>query len=141
MDEDHTKHMILEFLKKHTLAVIATCHRNGKPEAATIDFSVRDDLEIVFSTFKDTRKFNNLTERPGVAFVVGWDDNITVQYEGEATKVPAADVAQYQDAFLNNVPADRVFIERGAVMFKATPRWIRYSDFNKEPPELISIQF
>ena len=141
MDDDHTKRMILEFLSKHTLAVIATCHRNGTPEAATIDFSVRDDLEIVFSAFNYTRKFDNLAERPGVAFVVGWDDNITVQYEGEATRVPAADIEQYQEAYLNSVPAARPFIERGAVMFKATPRWIRYSDFNKDPPEMIEIQF
>lgn len=136
-----TQRLILEFLRKHTLAVIATCHRNGTPEAATIDFSVRDNLEIVFSTFNDTRKFHNLAERPGVAFVVGWNDNITVQYEGEATRVPAADIEQYQEAYLNSLPADREFIEKGAVMFKATPRWIRYSDFNKEPPELIEIQF
>jgi uncharacterized pyridoxamine 5'-phosphate oxidase family protein len=140
MDEDHTKRVILEFLRKHTLAVIATCHRNGTPEAATVDFSVRDNLEIVFDTFKDTRKFDNLAERPGVAFVVGWNDNITVQYEGEATRVPAADIEQYQDAHLDSVPAEREFLERGAVMFKATPRWIRYSDFNKEPPELIEVQ-
>lgn len=141
MDEDHTKRMLVEFLRKHTLAVIATCHRNGKPEAATIDFSVRDNLEVVFSTFKETRKFDNLAERPGVAFVVGWNDNITVQYEGEATRVPAADIEEYQEAYLNSLPAAREFIERGAVMFKATPRWIRYSDFNQEPPEVIEIQF
>ncbi|MFB2553705.1 pyridoxamine 5'-phosphate oxidase family protein [Ensifer soli] len=141
MDEDHTKHMILEFLRKHTLAVIATCHRNGTPAAAAIDFSVRDDFEIVFDTFKDTRKFSNLAERSSVAFVVGWDDNITVQYEGEATRVPAVDIAQYQEAHLNCVPAEREFLERGAVMFKATPRWLRYSDFNKEPPELVEIHF
>ncbi len=141
MDEDHTKRMILEFLRKHTLAVIATCHRNGKPEAATIDFSVRDNLEVVFSTFKETRKFDNLAERPGVAFVVGWSDNITVQYEGEATRVPAADIEEYQEAYLNSLPPAREFIERGAVMFKTTPRWIRYSDFNQEPPAQIEIQF
>ncbi|QFY61314.1 pyridoxamine 5'-phosphate oxidase family protein [Rhizobium grahamii] len=141
MDDFHTKRMLVEFLRKHNLAVIATCHRNGKPEAATIDFSVRDNLEVVFSTFEETRKFDNLAERPGVAFVVGWNDNITVQYEGEATRVSAADIEQYQEAYLNSLPAAREFIERGAVMFKATPRWIRYSDFNQEPPELIEIQF
>jgi uncharacterized pyridoxamine 5'-phosphate oxidase family protein len=141
MDEDHPKRMILEFLRKHTLAVIATCHRSGTPEAATIDFSVRDNLEAVFSTFEHTRKFDNLAERPGVAFVVGWSDNITVQYEGEATKVPAADIEEYQAAYLDSLPAAKEFIDRGAVLYKATPRWIRYSDFNKEPPELIEIQF
>lgn len=141
MDDFQTKRIILEFLRKHTLAVIATCHSEGTPEAATIDFAVRDNLEIVFSTFRDTRKFGNLTERPGVAFVVGWDENITIQYEGEAIKVPAEDIERYQDAFLDSVPAEREFVERGAVIFKATPRWIRYSDFNKEPPELIEIRF
>jgi uncharacterized pyridoxamine 5'-phosphate oxidase family protein len=141
MDDFHKQGMILEFLRKHILAVIATCHRNETPEAATIDFSVRDNLEIVFSAFEETRKFANLAERPGVAFVVGWDDNITVQYEGEATKVPAADIEQYQEVYHNSLLAGREFIERGAVMFKTTPRWIRYSDFNKEPPELIEIEF
>jgi uncharacterized pyridoxamine 5'-phosphate oxidase family protein len=140
MDDDYARRLILEFLKKHTLAVIATCHRNGMPEAAVIDFSVRDNLEIVFDTFKDTRKFNNLAERSGVAFVVGWDNNITVQYEGTAVKVPAADVEDYQEAHLNSVPAEREFVESGAVIFRVTPRWIRYSDFNKEPPELIEIE-
>src|SRR5262249_15124611 len=120
MDGDHKKRTILEFLRKHTLAVIATCHRNGTPEAAAIDFSVRDNLESVFDTIKETRKFNNLAERPGVAFVVGWNDNITVQYEGEATRVPAEDIEQYQESHLNSVPAEREFIKRGAVVFKAT---------------------
>ncbi|QWW70260.1 pyridoxamine 5'-phosphate oxidase family protein [Rhizobium sp. WYJ-E13] len=141
MDDFHTRRMILEFLRKHSLAVIATSHRNGTPEAAVIDFSVRDDLEAVFSAFKETRKFDNIAERPGVAFVVGWNDNVTVQYEGEATRVPAAEIEEYQEAYLDSVPTAREFIERGAVMFKATPRWIRYSDFNKEPPEQIVIQF
>ncbi len=141
MDDFHGKRMLLEFLRKHKLAVIATCHSDGKPEAATIDFSVRDNLEVVFCTFKETRKFGNLAERPCVAFVVGWDDNITVQYEGEATRVAAADIEEYQEAYLDSLPAAREFIERGAVIFKATPRWIRYSDFNQEPPEQIEIQF
>jgi hypothetical protein len=95
----------------------------------------------VFSTFEHTRKFANLAERSSVAFVVGWDDNITVQYEGEATRVPAGDLEQYQQAYLDSLPEDRDFLERGAVLFKATPRWIRYSDYNKEPPEQIEIQF
>ncbi|MFC5757422.1 pyridoxamine 5'-phosphate oxidase family protein [Rhizobium sp. GCM10022189] len=102
---------------------------------------MRDNLEVVFSTFEATRKFGNLAERPGVAFVVGWNDNITVQYEGEAKRVPAADIEQYREAYLDSLPSAREFIERGAVLFKATPRWIRYSDFNKEPPEQIEIQF
>ena len=141
MDDVQSKRTILEFLKRNTLAVIATSHRNGTPEAATIDFSVRDNLEIVFDTFEQTRKFENLSERRSVAFVVGWDDNITVQYEGEATRVPAPDIATYQEAHLNSVPAEREFVEKGAVLFRVEPRWARYSDFTKEPPEIVEVHF
>lgn len=140
MDDVEKKRMILEFLRKHSLAVIATCHRDATPEAAAIDFSVRDNLEVVFSAFKHTRKFANIAERPGVAFVVGWDGNITVQYEGEATRVAAADIERYREAYLDSLPAAQEFIDRGAELFKATPRWIRYSDFNAEPPELFEIE-
>ncbi|WP_225525029.1 pyridoxamine 5'-phosphate oxidase family protein [Rhizobium leguminosarum] len=100
MDNAQAKKVILEFLRRHTLAVIATSHADGKPEAAVIDFSVRDNLEIVFDTFEQTRKFENLSDRRSVALVVGWDKNITVQYEGDAMKVSASDVQEYRRRIL-----------------------------------------
>jgi hypothetical protein len=133
------KQKILDFLNNHTLAVIATCHPDGTPEAAVIDFSIRDDLELVFDTFNQTRKYSNLLAKRGVALVVGWDQNITVQYEGDAFEVPAPAVAQYQKEHLDKVPFEGRYIEEGAVMFKVIPRWIRFSDFTKEPPEIIEI--
>lgn len=139
MSDIESKRMILEFLKGHTLAVIATSNRNGTPQAAVIDFSVRDTLEIVFDTFEDTRKFANLSTSARVAFVVGWDNNITVQYEGDASRVPVQDIERYQEDHLASVPAEREFIEKGAVVFKVDPRWIRYSDFTKDPPEIIEV--
>lgn len=139
MDDIQSRQRILEFLRKHTLAVIATSHRSGAPEAAAIDFSVRDNLELVFDTFEYTRKFANLSEQSSVAFVIGWDNNITVQYEGDAVKVPTSDIERYQEAHLESVPAEREFVEKGAVVFKVDPRWIRYSDFTKEPPEVIEL--
>ena len=141
MENDRNKTIILEFLKKHTLAVIATTHLDGAPEAAAIDFSVRDNLELVFDTFKETRKYANLLNKGSVAFVIGWDENITVQYEGDAIAVPISDVAQYQKEHIEKVPFERQFIEKGAIMFKVIPRWIRYSDFTKDPIECMEIRF
>lgn len=140
MGDIQARHMILEFLRQHTLAVIATCGRDGRPEAAAIDFSVRDDLEIVFDTFEHTRKFANLLVQSRVALVIGWDDNITVQYEGEATRVPAGDLERYQEAHVTSVPAEREFVEKGAVVFRVEPRWIRYSDYTRNPPEVIELR-
>jgi uncharacterized pyridoxamine 5'-phosphate oxidase family protein len=123
MDNAQGKKVILEFLRRHTLAVIATSHADGKPEAAVIDFSVRDNLEIVFDTFERTRRFENLSDRGSVALVVGWDKNITVQYEGDAMMVSASDVQEYQKAHLESVPVEREFVEKGAVLFKVVPRY------------------
>ncbi len=141
MNDDDKKQLILEFLKKHTLGVIATVYSDGTPEAAAIDFSVRDNLEIVFDTFKETRKYPNLLQKNDVAIVVGWDDNITVQYEGKAFEVPSSEVEAYKKEHIEKVPFEKQFVDRGAVMFKIIPRLIRYSDFNKEPPERIELNF
>lgn len=139
--ESEKKELILEFLKKHTLAVIATSHADGSPEAAVIDFSVRDNLEIVFDTFKETRKYSNLQRQSKVAFVVGWDRNVTVQYEGDGIEVSAPEVEEYQKEHIAKVPFEKQFIERGARMFKVVPRWIRYSDFSKEPSDFVELEF
>lgn len=141
MNDIQAKRIILEFLRGHTLAVVATSNRDGRPQAAAIDFSVRDTLEIVFDTFEHTRKFLNLSTSSHVAFVVGWDNNITVQYEGDASRVPARDIERYQEEHLASVPAEREFVEKGAVIFKVDPRWIRYSDFTKDPPDIIEVSF
>jgi len=141
MNNDEKKQIILEFLKKHTLGVIATTYPDGTPEAAAIDFSVRDNLEIVFDTFKETHKYPNLLQKGDVAVVVGWDENITVQYEGKAFEVSSSEVETYKKEHIEKVPFEKQFVDRGAVMFKIIPRLIRYSDFNKEPPEKIEVRF
>lgn len=138
--KDHRAN-VLEFLKRHTLAVIATTHPNGTPAAAVIDFSVRDEMEIVFDTFSHTRKYGNLIRNPAVAFVIGWDENVTVQFEGLAEPVPDIDVARYQRDHLERVPEEREFIERGAIIFRVRPRWIRYSDFTSDPATIFELTF
>lgn len=140
-DVKNHRAVVLKFLKHHTLAVVATTHPNGTPEAAVVDFSVRDDLEIVFDTFDKTRKYENLLQNPAVAFVVGWESNITVQYEGRAQLVQASDVARYQRDHIEHVPEEREFIERGAILFKVRPQWIRYSDFTSDPPTIVELAF
>lgn len=140
-DVRHHHVVVLEFLKSHKVAVIATTHANGSPEAAVIDFSVRDDLEIVFDTFNNTRKYENLLHNPAAAFVVGWDGNITIQYEGRAEPVPENDVPRYQREHTERVPEEREFIARGAIIFRVRPRWIRYSDFTSDPPTIVELTF
>jgi hypothetical protein len=37
-----------------------------------------------------SRKYQNLIDNPSIAFVIGWDDEQTIQYEGIA-KIPTAE--------------------------------------------------
>lgn len=75
----------LNYLKEHSLCVIATANMQGEPEAATINYFVDDDFNLFFITRKDTRKHANLLANPRVAIVVGTEpEPHTVQLQGDA---------------------------------------------------------
>src|SRR3982750_3421694 len=106
---------ILEFLKTQPMAAISTIAPESlQPESALIAFTQTDELEIIFETFLDTRKWRNLQQNPHVSLVIGWDTKryLTVQYEGVAA--PAADDEQaeaYIQAFLaKDTPCTEKFL-------------------------------
>src|SRR3989344_962237 len=96
MDQE-AKQKILDFLKKHSLTVLSYVNEKDTPQSATIEYMVTDNLEILFNTFSDKRKYKNIVERSDVSFVVGWDwdENITVQYEGIAEELKGIDLLKY----------------------------------------------
>jgi hypothetical protein len=69
-----------------------------------------------------------------VAVVVGWDDNITVQYEGKARILDPSEHERYREKFLRKQPSaikhDQKSDQRYLLI---TPVWLRYSDFNLDP--------
>ena len=74
-----TKPEQYNFIQKHKLGVLATVSSLHMPEAAVVGIAVTTDLELVFDTIGNSRKSQNLRLNPKLAFVVGWDDEITVQ--------------------------------------------------------------
>ena len=75
-----------------------------------------------------------------VSFVIAWDENITVQYEGLAEKVKDDEAKKYQQAYWAKNPKAQRWEEReGITYFKVTPKWIRYSDLNKDPWDVFEI--
>lgn len=76
------KRRLYEYIRTCPQAVIATATRDGKPEAARVNIAVTADLEVIFETTSATRKFSNLEDNPSAAFVIGWEDEKTLQYEG-----------------------------------------------------------
>ena len=72
--------------------------------------------------------------------VIGWEENITVQYEGVAEEVRGKEAKEYQQIYWNKNPkAQRWESREDITYFKVMPKWIRYSDLRKDPWEVFEI--
>lgn len=135
------KKIILEFIKKQKLAVISTVGKDQKPESAVLEFGETDDLEIIFDCFSSSRKYKNLMTNKNVSLVIGWDENITVQYEGVAEELVGAEKEKYQKIYwIKNPKAERWSKQEGIAYFKVKPEWIRYSDLNEHPWKVFEVK-
>ena len=119
------------FLHAHKLAVLSTRASNGDPQSALVGIAVSTQLQIVFDTVKSSRKYPNLKADPRISFVVGWEGEITVQYEGIAIEPEGEALRHSQEIYFETWPDG---IQRkqwpGITWFLINPLWIRYSDFN-----------
>jgi PPOX class probable F420-dependent enzyme len=125
-----TRAELVTFLRKHKLAVQASIHAEGGPQAAVVGFAVSDELEIVFDTTTDTRKCQNLRRDPRCALVIGWDDEITVQLEGIADEPEGPELARLKAVYFVAYPDGREREKWPRITyFRVRPTWARYSDF------------
>ena len=126
-----TRAGLLAFLQKHRLGVQSTVSPSGEPQAAVVGIAVTPRLEIVFDTLDTTRKCRNLRADPRIAFVIGWDQEITVQIEGVADEPTGAERERILEAYFSVYPDGRERLAwKGITHFRVRPTWIRYSDFN-----------
>ncbi|HEV3142295.1 MAG TPA: pyridoxamine 5'-phosphate oxidase family protein [Gemmataceae bacterium] len=135
---------ILHFLRSHTLAVQASVSPHGAPQAAVVGFVVTDQFEICFDTLDTTRKVQNLRRNPNIAFVIGGliaGDERTAQYEGIADEPNGPELDRLKEFYFASFPDGR---QRqswpGLIYIRARPTWIRYSDYNRNPPEIVEFK-
>lgn len=134
--------IILDFIKKHALAVISTVNHLGNPESAVLEFSETDKLEIIFDTFSTYRKYKNILNNPRVAFVIGWDNDISVQYEGIATELEGEELKKFKNIHITKLPKAKKFVDMDIVRyFKVKPKWIRYSDLSVNPWNVFNVRY
>jgi len=137
------KDLVYNFIRQHQLAVISTIGSDGKPEAALVGIAVSGNLDIIFDTLKTSRKYQNILANHHVAIVVGWDNETTLQYEGEAEVLGNDDASDnYRQTYYAAWPDGRERAETwpGLVHIKVSPKWIRYSNFN-EPALIKEMEF
>lgn len=132
---------LLDFVKGHRVAVQASVSPSGSAQAAVVGIAVTENLEIVFDCLATSRKFENLQRNPKIALVIGGlnpGDERTVQYEGLADEPRGADLARIKAAYFETYPDGR---ERetwaGLTYVRVRPSWIRFSDFNGQPPTIV----
>ncbi len=135
---------LLRFLRGHELAVLASSGPDGAPQAAVVGFAVTDELELVFDTVDYARKARNIRRDPRVAFVVGGmipGDERTVQGEGVADEPTGAELERLRAVYFERFPEghERLASWPGLIHVRVRPDWIRYSDFDRSPPEIVEL--
>ena len=117
---------------------------NARPQAAVVGFAVSDQFEIVFDTLTTTRKAQNLRKNPLIALVIGGltaGDEQTVQYEGLADEPVGAELERLKQIYYSAYPDGRSRASwPGLIYIRAKPEWIRYSDYNQNPPEIVEFR-
>lgn len=134
---------LLDFLRAHRLAVQATVSDDGGPQAAVVGYAVTDRFELVFDTLASTRKARNLRRNPKLALVIGGlkaGDERTVQYEGVADEPSGAELERLKQTYYAVFPDGRSRLSwPGLIYVRVRPSWIRYSDYNSDPPEIVEL--
>jgi uncharacterized pyridoxamine 5'-phosphate oxidase family protein len=126
-----TRAKLLEFLQKNRLGVVATTCGNGDPQSALVGIAVTERFEIVFDTVGRTRKCQNLRRHPQISVVVGWEQEITVQYEGIADEPGGRELERLKAVYFAVYPECISHQNREGITYvRIRPTWIRYSDFN-----------
>jgi general stress protein 26 len=140
-----TRAELLQFMRSHSLAVQASVSPSGAPQAAVVGMVVSDDLHVFFDTVDTSRKAQNLRRNPEISFVIGGllnGDERTVQYEGIADEPRGVELESLKELYFKRFPDGR---ERqswpGLLYIRAKPTWVRYSDFNQSPTEIIEFDF
>lgn len=127
---------VLDFLRSNRYAVVSSLSEAGTPQSALVGIAVTPELEIIFDALKSSRKSANLTARPACSLVIGgWSSEQTVQCEGEAFAPTGEERARYLEVYFAAWPGGRERMQwPGITHFVVRPRWIRYSDFDQQPP-------
>jgi ribosomal protein S18 acetylase RimI-like enzyme len=135
---------VLAFLRRHRLAVQASVSSAGTPQAAVVGYAVSDRLEIVFDTLASTRKAQNLRCNNRIALTIGGlaaGDERTVQLEGIADEPGGVELEALKQVYYAAYPDGPTRLTwPGLTYVRVRPTWIRDSDYNARPPEIIEFR-
>ena len=132
---------LLEFLRRHRLAVQASVSAGSAPQAAVIGYAVTERFEIVFDTLDSSRKGQNLRRNNRIALVIGGladGEERTVQYEGIIDEPSGEELDRLKQVYYAVWPDGPSRLSwPGLTYVRVRPTWNRYSNFNANPPQIV----
>ncbi|HVN93516.1 MAG TPA: pyridoxamine 5'-phosphate oxidase family protein [Terracidiphilus sp.] len=131
------------FMTRFRYGIVSSISKAGTPQSALVGIATTRQLEIVFDTVNSSRKYSNLIDRPACSFVVGgWESEQTVQFEGLAFVPQGDELRRYQQVYFAAWPDGPARMSwPGIAYFVVRPRWIRFSDFDQNPPLIEEMTF
>ena len=130
------------FMARCRYGVVSSISADSTPQSALVGIATTPELEIIFDTVKSSRKYANLIRNSSCSFVVGWDGEQTIQFEGVALELQGDELRKYQEAYFAIWPDGPARMSwPGIAYFVVRPRWIRFSDFDQRPPLIEEISF
>jgi general stress protein 26 len=137
------KNQLLAFMRQDLYAVQASVSMTGEPQAAIVGVVVSERFEVFFDTLADSRKTLNLRRNPAAALLLGpaaAGSERTVQVEGLADEPTGAELERLLEMYFSRFPDGR---ERqrwpGITYWRVRPAWVRYSDYSRNPPEVVEL--
>ena len=130
---------IMDFIKKQSLATLSTADKKGKPESAVMAIATTEIGEILMSTEPNTRKIQNLAINPLSSMIIGGLDSPSVQLDGETIIASGSAAEEIRSQILAIHPDTADYLSTTAVFLKFIPKWLRYSDFSQNPPEILEL--
>lgn len=128
---------IYSLMRQYRYGVISSLSADGTPQSALVGIAITHQLEVIFDTLRTIRKYANLTRSSRCSFVIGWGGEQTVQLEGKALEPEGPALETLRETYFETWPDGR---ERShwphLTYFLVKPTWIRYSDYDKDPPEI-----
>jgi len=134
--EAFTEADLLNYIRSHKLAVVATNGPEGEPQSALVGIGSTDALELVFDTLSTTRKHTNLERDNRIAVTFSGPKEKTLQLQGVAFSVSTAENEdrRYREAYYATWPEGREHLQWENLAYWAiSPRWARYSDYDLGP--------
>lgn len=136
---------VLDFIRNHRVCSLTVLLSDGTPHAAAMHYShTEEPLIFYFSTDKTYRKSEALLtgQRVKASMVIGFNEEewLTLQLEGAIHIMQDEDeTKRIKTIHYQKNPSSKQFESLPTTIFLVfTPTWWRFTDFNTEPPSIIS---